>query len=376
MSLRRTAAILRKELWHITRDVRVLFLVTLAPAFLLLMLSYVFSFDFERVRAAVLDWDGTPISREYVSRISADGDFVVQTRVNDLAAANDLVLRGDVNMALIIPRGFGAAVENGRGGNIQAIVDGSNPITARQAVAQLSARTSMFAAARLSASGQTLQLVVTRQDVDARERAWYNPAMKSLPSMVPGLLAIVLFMPAMAVTLALAREKETGSFEGLIATPVRGIEYLAGKLLAYALMGLAGTVAAWLIAVLWFRVPFQGDVGTLLAATCLYFWATMSIGILIAHFVTSQQTAMTLFLLAFFIPSFFIAGLISPIDYTSVVSRLTSSSIPPTHFVIITRAIFLKGLGLRELWQSALALALMGGGAMTLSLLLFKKKIT
>jgi ABC-type multidrug transport system permease subunit len=351
----------------------VLFLVTLAPAFLLLMLSYVFSFDVGHTRLAVLDWDKSMTSRNYLSQITADGDFTIQAYFNDYTSADALLLSGDAGIALIIPHGFGDDVRAGRQTQLQALVDGMNPITARQGMAQLNARTRMFAVTQLGQAGAVIQIV---QQAEVHGRAWYNPPLKSLNGMVPGLLAIVLFMPAMAVTLALAREKETGSFEGLIATPVRGMEYLAGKLLAYALAGMLGTIISFLVAVYWFQVPFRGDITLLLVCTGLYFFATMSTGMLIVKFVASQQTAMIVFLLAFFMPSFFTTGLISPLDSGSLVSQLTSNLIPPTHFITIARAIFLKGLGWEGLWQPALALTVIGGLAFAASLALFKKKIT
>ena len=372
MSLRRMLAILRKELWHITRDVRVLFLVTLVPAFLLLMLSYVFSFGADRTRMAVLDWDQSTLSRDYLHRLTADGDFTIQQYTRTYADAEAALMKGDVNVALIIPHGFGSDIRTGRHTQVQAIVDGMSPNTAQVSIAQLSAKTRTFALSIVS-QGDAL---VHFQTVDVHVRSWYNPANKSLYSMVPGLLAIVLFMPAMALTIALAREKETGSFEGLIATPVRGLEYLLGKLLAYSLTGLLGTVFAVLLAVFWFGVPFRGSIVLLLLMTCLYFFASMGIGILIANFVASQQAAMTMFLLAFFIPSFFISGLILPIDTTATASRIAGATIPPTHYITIMRAIFLKGVGWEGVWPSAVALVVIGCIVFGLGLILFKKKIS
>jgi ABC-2 type transport system permease protein len=177
------------------------------------------------------------------------------------------------------------------------------------------------------------------------------------------------------VTLALARERETGSFEGLIATPVRGIEYISGKVAAYLLAGLVGTGMALLVAAAWFGVPFRGDPGVFLLLTCCYFLATMGIGVLVANWVPSQQTAMTIILLLFFVPSFFISGLITPIDVTSAGSMFVNYSLPTTHFVIITRGVFLKGLGVRELAPHAAALAGTSALMLGLGLLLFKKKI-
>jgi ABC-2 type transport system permease protein len=370
ISPRRAFAILRKEVRHIARDVRVLFLVTLAPAFLLLMLSYVFTFDVERITLGVVDLDRSFASRDYAAMLSSDGDFDLVARPASPADAEALLMAGDATIVLVIPRGFEARLERGEAAPVQAVVDGINAISAQQGLGQLRARSRMYGAQlalRAAApAGGAFQV---------RSRAWYNPALKSLHGMVPGLLAVVLFMPAMAVTLALARERETGSFEGLIATPVRGVEYLTGKVAAYLLAGLAGTAPALLVAIGWFQVPFRGNLAVFLLLTGLYFLATMGIGVLVANFVASQQTAMTIVLLAFFVPSFFISGLITPIDAGSPVGALVNYSLPTTHFIVITRGVFLKGLGLTELWPHAVALAGIALLMMALSLALFKKKV-
>ncbi len=371
MSLRRAFAIFRKEVLHISRDPRILFLVAGSPVFLLLALSYVFSFDLDRITFAVLDLDQTPTSRAYVSFLTDDGDFAIKAYPNSYEEAEDLLLAGSVNMALVIPRGFGDGVLNSRtdGADVQLVVDGMDSVAAQKGMDGLKARTQMF-------SAQQLRLTLAQAGVEISSRVWYNPALKSLYSMVPGLMAVVLFVPSLAVTLALAREKETGSFEGLIATPVRGPEYLAGKLAAYKLTGLIGALLAWLVAVYWFGVPFRGHLLDFVLLTLVYFVATMSIGLCVGNAVASQQTAMVLILLLFFAPSFFLAGLLTPLDLTSPGRLISSSVFPQTHFITITRALVLKGMSLPGLQQPTLWLLGIGGVMLVLSLLLFKKKIS
>jgi ABC-2 type transport system permease protein len=371
MSLRRAFAIFRKELLHIFRDPRILFLVAVSPVFLLVALSYVFSFDLDRVTFAVLDLDQSPTSRAYVSYLTDDGDFTVKAYAASYQGAEDLLLAGTVNMALVIPRGFGDAVLGRRAGGaeVQLVVDGMDSVAAQKGVGGLKTRTQMF-------SAQQLGVGLAQAGVDVSSRVWYNPSLKSLFTMVPGLMAVVLFVPSLAVTLALAREKETGSFEGLIATPVRGLEYLAGKLVAYLLTGLIGALLAWLVAIYWFGVPFRGQLVDFVLLTLVYFVATMGIGMCVGNFVASQQTAMVLILLLFFAPSFFLAGLLTPLDPTSLGRQISSSIFPQTHFITITRGLFLKGLGLAGLQQPALWLLGIGGVTLLLSLLLFRKKIS
>jgi ABC-type multidrug transport system permease subunit len=181
-------------------------------------------------------------------------------------------------------------------------------------------------------------------------------------------------MPALAFALALAREKETGSFESLIATPVRGAEYLVGKLLAYEISGVFSAVLAWLVATLWFQVPFRGTFLDFLLLTADYLIASMGVSLVVASFVRNQQTAMFLILAIFFVPSFFLSGLFRPVAEEAV-ARAVAYALPSTHFVSIARSLFLKGLGLLALWRPALALLGIGLACQAISLALFKKKL-
>ena len=368
MSLRRTAAIVRKEMLHISRDPRHLFLVTLSPAFLLFLLSYIFSFEVHQLSLAVLDLDRSPLSRRYLASLTADRELRLTHAVDRYEAILPLLVDGQADGALIIPPGFAEAVQRGQPAQVQAVVDGTDPFAASQALAALSSRSGMFVA---GTAGQP----VGSKPIEVRSQVWYNAGLESLLSMVPGLLAIVLVMPTLALALALTREKESGTLEGLMVTPISGPEYIAGKLLAYLGTGLISTILASLVAVLWFRVPFRGSFPLYLLLAGIYFLACMGVTVLIGSFVRSQQTAMFAVLLIFIVPSFFLAGLINPVSTESLPSLLTSYALPTTHFVQISRILFLKGLGLAAVARPALILAGMGPGALAISLCLFRKKV-
>ncbi|HEY64719.1 MAG TPA: ABC transporter permease [Caldilineae bacterium] len=369
MSLRRTLAILRKEFHHIARDPRLLFLVTFSPAFLLLTFSYVFAMDLGQVTMAVLNQDRGRLSRDYLAALTADGDVRLVQEVASYEEADQLLVAGQVDVVLVIPPGFEEDALGGHGAQVQLLVDGSDTNIARQTIGEFSARTSVFAA-KLPTPGITM-----RPFVEPVTRVLYNPGLKSLISMVPGLMAVVLIMPALALTLALTREKEVGTFETLITTPVRGTEYLIGKLTAYITAGLVSAAIALLVALLWFHVPFRGRLAELFLLTIVYYGASMGLSLVLASFIKNQQTAMFVMLLVSFVPSFFISGLVIPIDKTSLGSAAMSYSLPTTHFIAITRGIFLKGARLSHLWMPAIALGGMGSIALALSVLLFKKRV-
>ncbi|HZY40490.1 MAG TPA: ABC transporter permease, partial [Anaerolineae bacterium] len=214
MSLPRLFAIARKEIHHVTRDVRTLFLVTIVPAFLLVLLAYVFSFDVDHFDLIVLDQDQAAVSRQYVADLTSDGTFKIVGYVESYREIDEWLQTGRAKVALVIPYGSTADLQAGRSTHVQAVIDGVDSITGGQLVTQIEARTRLFSLALLPRyTGRPVGFI------EARGVAWYNPAIKSLYSMVPGLLAVVLTMPALAFAITLTREKELGSFEGLSATP-------------------------------------------------------------------------------------------------------------------------------------------------------------
>jgi ABC-2 type transport system permease protein len=350
MSLRRMSAIVRKEILHIIRDPRNFFLVTVSPAFLLLLLANIFSFDVRTFNLAALDLDHTSLSRRYLASLTSDPDLHLVYTVESYKEIEPLLVGGKIDAALVLPPGFGDTIRSGETAQVQAIIDGTDPFAGSQAIGSLAARSGAYVI-RTSA----IDPASGGEPVEVRSEAWYNPGLESLHSMVPGLLAIVLIMPAMAMALALAREKETGTLEGLVATPVLGAEYIIGKLLAYIATGVVSALHVLLVA----------D----------YFLACMGATVVVANFVRSQQTAMFIVLIIFIVPSFFLAGLISPVSTESLASMLTSYAMPATHFVETNRIIFLKGLDLRYLLRPALALLGMGLGAVAIGLLSFRKKV-
>ncbi|MFC2015365.1 ABC transporter permease [Chloroflexota bacterium] len=371
MSLRRTAAILRKEILHIIRDYRNVFLVTLSPACLLFLLAYIFSFDVGQIRLAILDQDRSMVSRQYVASLSKDPDITLAHSASSQEEILTLLEGGDVDAGLVVPPGFANAVHAGRPAQVQAVVDGTDPFVGGQVLRSVEAHSGVFVSTTFSANAGSLQPPVT-----VRVQAWYNTGLKSLLSMVPGLLAVVLIMPTLAFALALVREKETGTLEGLVATPIRGLEYLTGKLLAYVLAGMASALLALLVAVLWFEVPFRGSLLLYLLLAGIYFVACMGAATVIANYVKSQQSIMFIVLLVFIVPSFFLAGLITPVGGGSLWATLPSYALPSTHFVELSRIVFLKGLGSNYVARPALILLGMGLGALVVGLWRFEKKVS
>jgi len=347
-------------------------MVFVSPAFTLMMLSYLFTWDVENFSLGIFDQDRTSLSRRYVSSLTEDGFFDARERVHSYEEVDQLLLRGRVQGVLVIPPSLMERVSRGESAEVQVVLDGTNPSAARQMLRLLEGQTAAIAS-RLSGQGEELDRQIMA--IEVRTRVWYNPNLKSLQSMVPGLIGVVMLMPAFSVATSLTREKEMGTLEGLLATPVRGREVVLGKLAAYLGCGLVSVVPVIVVATLWFDVPFRGSMLLYLALTVDFLLAAICLSLLLANFLSSQQAAMVVLFLLLFIPSIFLSGLIDPVDRTSVAAQVMANVLPTTHYVVISRGVFLKGVGSEALWWPAAFLAGMGLGSLLLGARFFKEKL-
>ena len=368
MSISRLTSILVKEYRHILREPRTLWMVFLSPAFVLVTLATIFASGGGHINLALWDQDRTPLSRRFAATLSGDDDFSVSYTSN-YEEIETLLVGQSIDAAMIIPPGFGDTVQGGDTVPVQVILDGVDTFVAGQATGSLLGHAADFG------------LVLSRQlslpplPLKIRSQSAYLPGAAERESMIPGLIPIVFSLPVMAAALALARERETGSLESLIATPVRGLEYLGGKLIAYVTAALVGLLPVWLVATLLFGVPFRGNPLLLVVLAADFLLASVGMALFIGNVVRSQQTATVIALFVFFIPGFFLAGLIDPVDTTDLLSTAVSYMLPSTHFVTICRAIFLKGASLVEMWQPALALLALSVAWVGLGALTFKKRM-
>ena len=376
MKIRKTLSVMRKETWHIIRDRRTFFLVTISPVFLLITFAYALYPKIEDVPLAVIDYDGTSLSRQYVNELTSGKDFDLRFYASDYGEIERLLLQGGVRAAVIIPPRFMDDALGLREAQLQIIVDGTEPNTGNFALAHIVSFTQHFATRIVQRSlQQTRPSLEIPAPINLRIRTWYNPSLKSVVGMVPALIALVLTLPAVSVSLAIAREKEQGTFEQVIATPLTRFELLLGKLTPYIASGLLDVVLCTLVGVFWFGVPFRGNFLLYLLLAADFFFASLSVGLLISTFVSSQQVAMIASFLIFLFPGFFMSGLFFPISSMPPLMRMEAYSLPTTHFVIISRGLFVKGLGLGALWPYALALFFMGLLVLGLTILLFRKRL-
>lgn len=369
MSIYRLWAIMRKEFRHIWRDKRTLFLVTLSPALMLVTFSYLFGMQVTRVRLGVWDQDQSALSRRFIASLTADGKFAVTATPRDYDALRQAMMRGDINLGVVIPPDFQQKIIAGEPSPLQAIADGSDAISLSRILSQFRQRTAEI--------NQDISPVdpAAGSPIVLQIQAWYNRDLDSLIAMVPGLIPIVLILHSLAIALAITREKELGSFETLAATPIRALEYIVGKLVPYIAYGSVSAVIAILLALIWFGVPLRGSPLMLMAFTILYLFASLGESLFISSFFSSQGTAMRIIMLLFFVPSFFLTGVILPVDTRSAISQIASSLLPATYFVTVTRGIFLKASGVGQLLEQGLALIALGSVPFVLSVFTFRKQV-
>ncbi len=372
---RRLLPIIRKEFIHIRRDPRTLIVMFIAPLMQIVLLGYAATTDVRNVSMGLFDQDHTPQSRELIEAFVASGQFSVAEVVNRQDDLAQLIDSGQVRAGLIIPLGFGNDMVSGRGAQVVFVLDGSDPSVA----------SSSLSAARLIGQAQAVNIQQQLQarrgltggalPLEVRTRVWYNPDMASAVFMIPGLIGLVLQLQATLLTSsAIVREREQGTMEQLIVTPIRPFELIIGKILPYALVAMLIMGEVLLIGTAWFKVPIKGDLLQLLFASGLFMVSALSIGLLISTVANSQQEA---FLLTFLtlLPSVFLSGFIYPIAAMPVFLQIVGSLIPLTYFLIVVRSIVIKGVDISLLMPQITTLVIFGAVLLTLASLRFRKRL-
>lgn len=361
--LERVRGLVEKELLEVFRDPRLIRMVLVAPVLQLVIFGYAVSTDVRHVSTFVVDQDHTQASRDLTQAFFASGYFRsvgVSDRPRDLVSAID---HGHALVGLHIPRGFakGAARDAAL---VQVVLDGTRSNTATVA---------MDYAQRIVQAWGLRSAAAPAPPIELRERAWFNPALRSRDYNVPAVMGNVLMILSLMLTsLAVVRERELGTLEQLMVSPLTPAELIVGKTVPFALICIADLLLITVVSLLWFRVPFQGSFLLLLLAGVLYLVSTLGLGLLISTFSSTQQEAvLTSFL--FIMPLMLLSGFMFPVSSMPSGFQWLTLANPVRHFLEIVRAVFLKGAGLAALWPQFLALALIGGSVLVLAARRFHK---
>jgi ABC-2 type transport system permease protein len=369
LDLGRLGAIARKEMLQLRRDARSLLLAFLLPVVLLALFGYAITWDVDAIAMAIVDQDHTAASRELGERFEASGYFQVRARPESPRAMIPLLDASEVQMVLVVPPGFAADLGAGRTAVLQAVVDGSDANTATIVLAYARAIVERHAAA--------VRVVGSyRPPITAQSRVWYNDDLSSRNMIVPGLVAVIMMIiAAMLTSLTIAREWERGTMEQLAATPVTRLEVVLGKLLPYLAIGLADVAVISILGVWVFQVPFRGNVLLFGVLTTFFLAGALGLGMFISATARSQLLATQMAMMATFLPAYLLSGFMFAISAMPKALQLLTVVVPARYFLVVTRGIFLKGVGLSVLFWPGLAMLAFAVLGVLLAVRAFRKEL-
>ena len=372
----RVRHMLIKEFHQLFRDPQMLRILILPPLLQVLLFGYAVTTNVRNVPAALVDLDRTSASRELASGFFSSGHFRLVRETADFREAEELMDRGDVGVILHIDPGFEGALRSNRTGDLQVIVDGTDSNTAAIVLSYAARITSDFSGSvRLSRMERHPVPFPGPPSVSLASRAWFNENLESRFTFLPGIIAfIVMLVVVMLTSMAVVREREIGTLEQILVTPITPAEYILGKTLPFALVGFAEIVIVATVGVLWFDLPFRGSLLLLLACSSLFLLAALGIGLLISTVSRTQQQAMlTMFL--YFMPAVLLSGFLFPIANMPLAAQGVTYLNPLRYYLVILRGIFLKGVGIEVLWPQMAALLVLGAATLAVAARRFRKTL-
>ena len=372
----RLLSIMRKELIQITRDRRTIMITFIQPIIMLFLLGAAATTDVRNVPAALFDQDHSEAARDLLDAYRAADYFRFNYNVSSGDEMRQLIQSGNAKAALIIPPDYGKRIAAGEQAQVEFVIDGSDPTIASTALAAAvqigQTKSTSVLRTQLAARGQSSAV---NTPIDVRTQVWYNPDLISAYFMIPGLIGTVLQQLAVLLTaVSIVRERERGTIEQLIITPIRSWELIVGKLAPYVGLAFFDVLEVLIIGLVVFKVPMQGDLGLLLFATMLFLTTALGIGLFISSVARTQQEAQMLGALTL-LPSFFLAGIFFPIAAMPPFLQAVSYLIPLRYFNEIVRGIMLKGAGLQDILGPVLALVIFAIVIMGAAVRRFRKRL-
>ena len=371
----RLRALLLKEFIQMRRDRLTFAMMIGLPIIQLLLFGFAINTDVKHLPTVVFDQSRSPESRDLLESFSASGYFDFLHAANSFQDVNSRIDDGDAKVGIVLPPDFAEHVRSGRTASIQVIVDASDSMAASSAISTAATIGQLRSQAIMIKRMEAFTGRVTGLPYEIRIRPWYNPDFVTAFYMVPGIMGMILTMTMVMITsMAIVREREHGTLEQLIVTPMKSYELMLGKIIPYIFVGLVQATVAMTVGVLVFDVPMRGNLIELLLFTLLFIVASLSLGILISNFARTQMQAMQL---SFFIfmPSVLLSGFMFPREAMPEFFYQIGKLLPLTFYLQIMRGIVLKGVGIKALWPQVGALMLFTSIVLTVSVLKFRKKL-
>ncbi|MEI8122011.1 MAG: ABC transporter permease [bacterium] len=377
MSLHRITVLLIKELAQIRRDRSLLGILLVAPLFQLLVMGFAANTDIRDIVVTVRDNDHSTQSREYGRALAASGYFQIVTATGPETGDGSTLVSGKAGLVLVIPAGFAKHLLNRQPAPVQVLVDGSDSNFGVNGLNYLLKATRLHSSRLVTIETQALaRRGIRTPSVTVESRAWYNPRLLSRYHMVPALMGVLLLVTTMIVTsMALVKEREDGTMEQLIVTPLRPTELMIGKLLPFVVIGFIEITLALGVILGVFEVPLRGSLLLLYAFSGLFLLTTLGLGLFVSTLVKTQQQAMLVAAFFVMMPFVLLSGFIFPVENMPPVIQGLAHFIPLQYYLEIVRGLFLKGIGWTELWRPALMLLLWGIAILGLASLKFRKRL-
>jgi len=371
----RIKAILIKEFKQVLRDPRMKTVILISPIIQIIIFGYAANKDIDFIPTAIYDQDNTKESRQLLHRFTYSKYFVPKYYINSQHEQDHMLDKGLVNVVLRIDRGFGRDIKAGKDASVQLALDGSDSNTAMIIAGYAGTIMSKYQYDLLEEDASSLGIQPLIPSVDLRDRAWFNENLISRNYYLPGVIAsIVTIMSLLLTAMAIVREKEIGTMEQLIVSPLRPLELIFGKLLPFGVIALIQCALITTLGILWFHIPFRGSLALLVLATGVYLFTTLGTGLFISTISSTQQEAMMSVFL-FYMPTFLLSGFAYPIANMPQAIQWFTLLNPMRYYLTIIRGIFLKGVGMDILWVNFLVLLVIGIFVITMSALRFRRKI-
>ena len=371
-------AIAKKEFIQIKRDRTTILMVFVFPLMMLVLYGFGIRYDVKSVPVTILDRDGTQKARQYIERFEHSPYFSVKHHVTSYQNLQQDIDRGITRIGIVLPPDFSERLSSNRQGVVQVIVDGTDSNTATIAMSYVNAITQQYSTSIVAQSMDSLlrRTQVPVQAIEAESRIWFNPNLESVQFIVPGIIAIIMMMVGTVLTaITIVREKEQGTIEQIVSSPIGRYELMIGKVIPYALLSYMDFLLIVFASYLLFHVEIKGSLALLLATAFFYLIGVLGIGILISAVTETQISAMLTAISASLLPSVLLSGFIFPIQQMPRVLQALTIIVPARYFIEILRDIYLKGLGLETFWKETLYIMLFGFVTISLAARVFHKKL-
>jgi drug efflux transport system permease protein len=359
MNHRRLWAVVRKEILHLVRDRRTLATIITLPIMQLFLYGYLTN-DVTHIPTAVFDQSRTPESRTLLAAFANTTYLDMKYYADSFNGVQRLIDGGDAKIGILIPPDYATRLRSGRTAQVGVIVDASEPTSANVVLGLAGGVGQSLSTQLIIQRSERLGLPPPAQLVDVRPRAWYNPTLSNVYFIVPGVIAVVLvFVTTIQAVTVIVRERERGTIEQLVVTPITGLELLLGKIIPLIGLGYLEITITLLLASLWFGMPIKGSLLLLYVLSLAFFFSTLGIGVLISTVSKTFQQAVQVAQLLL-LPSILLSGFIFPRESLPYWLQVIGGAFPLTYFVVVIRGILIKGVGIEALWKQILPLLGLG----------------